>query len=343
MIFFEKLHQVVKAITKWKNKFFQKKQTVYLSILGIFAACFLFISLSPLWLSSGKKYISIELGKPQTFGQTTIEIMDRQYNKDKKLYVETFYIPEQSPGNIGQLFAKTVTKKDPTKNLNTKIKNIDNQMYVLIISNLSSGFGTLKHTITNEGASNLYEYVNETQIPNNPKLKIKKEKDYQVDSVQYDIKRIKQEIHVQEKKIVQLVKDNKKLDNEIDSLKKEMNFQTTEEQEKSISTIKQYESQKLGNNKTIAEKKALIQNRHEKIGLLTKKIFAIKNNKEIEEVEIPTSSDIDYIDDETIVSSTNETDSTSSTTVESEASTSSLALNQLFPNKDKKEIANETN
>ena len=115
MIFFEKLHQIIQQITKWKNRVFRKKQTLYLSILALFVLGFVFLTSSVLWMSGGKKYISLALGKPQSFGQATIEVVDRQYNKDKKLYIETLFIPKETQTNSNEirLSTESVTKQNP--------------------------------------------------------------------------------------------------------------------------------------------------------------------------------------------------------------------------------------
>lgn len=342
MIFFEKLHQIIQQITKWKNRVFRKKQTLYLSILALFVVGFVFLTSSVLWMSGGKKYISLALGKPQSFGQATIEVVDRQYNKDKKLYIETLFIPKETQTNSNEirLSTESVTKQNPSKALKAKIKNIDNQMYVLIIKDLPAGFETLKHSITNtKGNSSLYEYVNETQIPNNPNLVIKSKKAYEIDSVQYEIELVKRDIDRYEKKIRKFEKTNKQLDKDIESTKKEMNFQTTDEQQNSIASVKQFENQKLENTKMITEAKVKIQSNKEKIRLLLRKIYAIENNKKIKEVEIPEETTVEtYKTTET----TSENDSDIEMTDNTTESSSSLAMSKLFPNKDDADSSDQT-
>ena len=118
-----------------------------------------------------------------------------------------------------------------------------------------------------------------------------------------------------------------------------MNFQTTDEQQNSIASVKQFENQKLENTKMITEAKVKIQSDKEKIRLLLRKIYAIENNKKIKEVEIPEETTLEtYGTTET----TSENDSDIEMTDNTTESSSSLAMSKLFPNKDDADSSDQT-
>ena len=324
---FEKLHLVIKWLEDKKKRIFYKKQRVYLGILAAFLFGFIFIGSSSIWLNSGRKYVSIPLNKPQAFGgQANIEVVDRQYNKDKNLYIETLFVShpeEQVEATNAELSVESVTKKRPSKKLHTEIRNINNQLYVLIVHDLKPNFDTLRHSIQNKtNPGQLNEYVNESQIPINNHLVVKSKKFYELASVQYEIRITRRTIQNLKNKIKKLHQENKQLDKKISTTKKEMNFQTKEEQDKSILAIKRYENRQKENDKKVLDLKAEIQTHNEKIQLLMEKIKVIQENQKVQEKDINETEVSQSTVESTQESTENTTSTTSDTkTVESQSQT----------------------
>lgn len=268
-------------------KFNNNQAKSYVIGFSTFLILFLGILISPFIFGKNYSYPEVVENEYQTINNTIrMSLVKKEYNPEEKLFRLDFAIKESAqitalPNVKYEVQSRFV--ENQKKALETEIKKVNDNYFVVLVKGVPEGYEVLSTTITPSYIhpelqttndlenKSLKIYVNESEKIVNLDLQEQEEKQYEKEYLTFKQEELKAEIELSEKEIdtktlaiVELKNLIKKLEGEINYQTEEEKFETTNTINKHQTTINKYENEITTIKNVIEEYNNRIKNLEER-------------------------------------------------------------------------------
>ena len=232
----------VKLIKEFFQGITKSSTKLYLTTLSIFLLTFGFIFISPAIIGGTYSYENTPKDEYQTLSNNiSIALVNKEYNPEKRIMRLDYSLNESttnsSLSNIQyEISSQDIKNREPHK---VETIRVNDNYLVVLVHDLPKGFAVLSTTIvpsyihpeiqnSNDLESrSVKTYVNEEEEIINTDLEIQSESEYQYEYIVYQQESINDEISIKEKEIEAINIKNKELNELINALEMETNYQTS--------------------------------------------------------------------------------------------------------------------
>lgn len=288
MTFKERLKETFSDVNKAFKR--HKRYKYYAILIGYFslALCIIIAGVSH---DKKETFEPTKLYSNIALGSKDVQLINREYNPDKKVYRFDLYATGNQSGNMNdELNDKLhvdVKARSGDDDIKSKVIKVTDNYYTVFVTNLDSDYNALKITIgfddkdanDSDLTEDMYLRSKDTKTNNNVSADTPKY-ELEAESIDNDIRLVNKSIERKEKEIEKLKNEITESQTNIANLNKDMKFQAGKEKENTLDQIDSLNSSIQTAKKDIAKANKSIATKKEKIELLKAKQSNILKTKQ---------------------------------------------------------------